>query len=125
MGLGLGPFGWRGFLPILLDLTEQQIADTEAIFEAAHQQAQPIREQLVEKRAALQEAIKANNTAEIDKLSAEIGQLSGQLVAIQAKARASAYQLLTPEQKEKLDSIQERIKNWRGRGMRRRPGGGV
>jgi len=122
MGPGPGDFGLRGFLPILLDLTEQQMADAEAISDAAREQAQPIHEQLVEKRKALHEAIKANNTAEIDKLSAEIGQLSGQLVAIHAKARASFYQLLTPEQKEKLNSIQERMQNWRGRGMRRRGG---
>ena len=65
-------------------------------------------------RASLKDASKSNSTANIDSLSTQIGTLTGQLTAIQSKADAAFYALLTADQKTRYDAV----------GSGRGPGGG-
>jgi hypothetical protein len=53
----------------------------------------------------MDEAVRTNNPASIDQLAITAGTLSGQLMAVQRKADAAFYQILTAEQKEKFDSM--------------------
>jgi hypothetical protein len=48
-------------------------------------------------------AVKNNATSVIDQLSSAIGTLNGQVLAIQSKADAAFYAILTSDQQTKLD----------------------
>lgn len=102
---GGGPGGGRlGFLAGYLSLTDSQKQQAQAIFDAAGAASETARGQLTSARDALRSAVKANqgDTA-LDRLAAAVGVIEGQLAAIQAKAEASFYALLTAEQKTKYD----------------------
>ena len=95
-----------GFLKALSS-TDAQQAQAKSIFQTAHQSAQPIREQLQQTRQALRAAVQANNTAEIQQLAATQGSEMGQLTAIRGAAMAKVYQILTPDQQQKLAALQQ------------------
>ena len=95
-----------------LGLTEDQKAKATSIFTDAQTAAQSVRTNSRTTRESLAEAVKNNNAAAIDQLSATLGTLSGQSIAIDSKAEAAFYSILTADQKAKYDS-----------GMRGRPGG--
>ena len=117
-GHGPGPGGPRGnridFLATVLSLTDAQKTQATAIFEAAETASNSLRETQALQRTALNDAAKSNAAdASIDQLAATLGATSGQLAAIQAKAFAKFYALLTTEQRTKLDELHAN-----GRGMR-------
>jgi Spy/CpxP family protein refolding chaperone len=87
-----------------LSLTEAQKTQAATIFANAAKAAQPLNQQVRETRQSLQEAIKANNTAQIDQLSTTFGTQMGQVTAINSKAEAQFISILTPEQQAKLPS---------------------
>lgn len=95
-----------------LGLTDDQKAKATTIFTDAQAAAQSIRSSSRTTRESLTEAIKNNNTAAIDQLSATLGTLTGQLTAIDSKADAAFYAILNADQKAKFDA-----------GIRGRPGG--
>ncbi|HEY3441061.1 MAG TPA: periplasmic heavy metal sensor [Paludibaculum sp.] len=108
-GMG-GPGGGRGnrvdFLAGYLSLTADQKTAAKAIFDAAEASAQTVAGQMKSAHDALRQAIKDGKTdVELDTLSMPIGTLSGQITAIQAKAQAKFYALLTAEQKAKYDEM--------------------
>jgi len=102
-----------------LDLSTGQKAQAKTIFEQAKAAAVPVRTQLQEARQALQAAVKANSN-QIPALSAKTGEIQGQLLTIRNQAIAQIYALLTPDQKTKLDQIQEKLQR---RLQQRRPAG--
>jgi Spy/CpxP family protein refolding chaperone len=104
-----------------LNLTDAQKAQAKSIFQGARQSAQPVRQQLMETRKSLRAAIKANNTAQIQQLSATEGNEIGQLAAIHGSAFAKVYQTLTPDQKQKADAL-EQARHARHQGQRPKPG---
>ena len=117
-GHGPGPGGPRGnridFLATVLSLTDAQKTQATAIFEAAETASTTLRETQALQRTALNDAAKSNAAdAAIDQLAATLGATSGQLTAIQTKAFAKFYALLTTEQRTKLDELHAN-----GRGMR-------
>ncbi|MEZ5355873.1 MAG: Spy/CpxP family protein refolding chaperone [Bryobacteraceae bacterium] len=123
-----GPRGGRGnrldFLAGYLALTDAQKTQAQSIFDAASTASETARGQSEAARTALEAAVKANQSdAEIDRLAAAIGVIHGQVTAIQAKAQAKFYALLTAEQKTKYDALHDRAgdgpRGPRGRG----PGG--
>ena len=123
--LAQGPRGPRGggrgldFLVGYLALSDSQRQQAQTIFDAARQSSETARGQLASAREALQTAIKANRSeAELDRLAAAVGTVEGQLIAIDAKASAKFYALLTAEQKAKYNELGNRG----GRGER--PGAG-
>ena len=110
------------FMSRHLNLTEAQKEQAKSVFSLARESSKPIAQQLREGREAVAEATKANRpAAEIEALTSKQGALMGQLSAIQAKAFASFYATLTPEQKQKADQMQAERKNRMGKGFRKGP----
>jgi Spy/CpxP family protein refolding chaperone len=93
------------FLAKLLSLTEDQQARAKTIFAAAGEAVQAVNANFAAPREALAEAIKTNSVAAIDQAAGEIGRLHGQVTAIQAKADAAFYAILTPDQRTKYDAM--------------------
>jgi protein CpxP len=90
-----------------LNLTDAQKTQSKAIFQQARASSKPIFEQLKQNRQALNAAVKSDNTAQIQQLTATQGKLRGELLNIHADARAQFYNLLTPAQKTQLDQMQQ------------------
>jgi Spy/CpxP family protein refolding chaperone len=108
-----------------LELTESQKAQARAVFEDQIRALRNLAPQMREQRRALQAAVKNGAPdAEIERLAAAVGAVQGQMTAINAKARARFYNILTPEQKQKLDQMRPGLLSQRfgdgrrmGRGM--------
>jgi|HubBroStandDraft_6_1064221.scaffolds.fasta_scaffold246738_2 Spy/CpxP family protein refolding chaperone len=95
------------FLSAYLNLTAAQKAQQKSIFQEARQSAQPVRQQLRETRESLRAAVQANNTEQIQQLAKTEGSELGQLMAIRSTAMAKVHQILTPEQQQKLNDLQQ------------------
>ncbi len=109
-GRGPGGFGGGGprgieYLTGYLSLTEAQANQAKTIFDGARTAAQTQTGAISAARESLKAAIKSNATANIDSLAAQIGTAEGQITAINAKAQAQFYALLTAEQKTKYDAM--------------------
>lgn len=85
---------------LTLDATQQNQVHT--ILADAKVQSQGLRDQLKTLRTSLIDAIKANNTAQIDSLTLQISQIQQQTEAIRSKAAAKIYTVLSADQKTKL-----------------------
>jgi Spy/CpxP family protein refolding chaperone len=94
-----------------LNLTPEQQQQVKTIFGDARQKAQPIRQEMQQNREALHAAVKANNTAEIERLSAQQGNLKGKTLAIRSEAMAKFYATLTPEQRVKADQMHQQMQS--------------
>lgn len=99
----------KGRLARALNLTPAQKEHAKEIHQQARQNAEPLMKQLKANREALAAAVKANDVAQIHSLSAQRGNLQGQLLGVRSEARAKVYATLTPEQKAKADQIRERV----------------
>jgi Spy/CpxP family protein refolding chaperone len=99
--------GRGAFLSSQLGLTAAQQTQAKAIFQDARQSTQPIRQQLKQTRQSLRAAVEANNTAQIQQLAATEGSQAGQLAAVRSTAMAKVYQILTPDQQQKLASLRQ------------------
>jgi periplasmic protein CpxP/Spy len=98
-----------------LDLTDAQKAQAKTIFEAARTQAQPLTQQLKQGHQSMAAAVKANDAAQIQSLATAQGSLMGQVAAIHGKAMAQFYQILTPDQKAKADTLHSQMAQHLGR----------
>jgi Spy/CpxP family protein refolding chaperone len=95
-----------------LNLTDDQKAQAKQIFQDAATAGKPLRDQMKQARQALQAAAKNNAAnAQIDQLSQQLGVISGQLAANQARAFGKFYSILTPEQRQKLDTLNQNRQN--------------
>jgi len=92
-------------LTTLLSLTAAQASQATTIFTNAATAAAALQTNLGADRTSLQAAIKSNAASTIDQLSTAIGALQGQIMAIQGKADAAFYAILTSDQQTKLDSL--------------------
>jgi Spy/CpxP family protein refolding chaperone len=104
-----------------LNLTPAQTAQAKAEFQAARQSTQPIRAQLKQVRLGMFQAIRANDTAKIDQLSAQEAGLKGQISATRHEAFAKMYSTLTPEQRAKADQFPAHIRQMRQQRMQSHP----
>jgi len=95
------------FLSKQLDLTAAQQTQAKSIFQDARQSAQPVRQQLKQTREALRAAVQSNNAEQIQQLATTEGGQVGQLAAIRSTAMAKVYQILTPDQQQKLASLRQ------------------
>jgi len=102
----------RELMASYLGLTDDQRAKIKGIMESAREAAKPVREQLQQARKDLNAAIEAGKPVEA--LAATVGTLTGQLVAIRAKARVEMRAVLTPEQLAKQQTLRDRIRARRG-----------
>jgi Spy/CpxP family protein refolding chaperone len=104
-------------LSTYLNLSPDQQTQAKQIFQFARQSAQPVAQQLRDARKALGDAVKTNAPeAQIDQLSANVGNLVSQLTAIRTKAFEKFYGILTPDQKDKMNTAMDRFVG--GHGMR-------
>ena len=103
-----------------LNLTPAQMEQAKAELKAAHQSAQPVREQLKQVRQGMFDAVRANDTAKIDQLSNQEASLKGQMAAMRNEAFAKIYASLTPEQKAKADQLPAFLKQMHQRRMENR-----
>ena len=111
-----GQFGAR--MAAALNLTDAQQTEMKSIFAEARQSSQPVRQQLRQTRQALDAAVKADDSAQIQQLSATQGAQMGQLAAIRATANAKMFKILTPEQQQKLSTLKASMhQRWHGRGV--------
>ena len=90
-------------LAMRLNLSDSQKQQVLVMYQGVEQSTQPLEDKLGQARKALREASKNNAMTEIERISAQIGVLSGQIAAIEAKCDASLYGMLTAEQKQKWD----------------------
>jgi Spy/CpxP family protein refolding chaperone len=95
------------FLSSYLNLTPAQQTQAKSFFQTAHQSAQPVRQQLRQTRQSLRAAIQSNNTVQIQQLASTEGSEVGQLAAIRGTTMAKVYQILTPDQQQKLAQLQQ------------------
>jgi hypothetical protein len=86
-----------------LDLSDSQKQQALTLYQGVEQATQPLEEKLGIARKAMRDAAKNNALTEIERISAQIGVLSGQIAAVEAKCDASLYGMLTVEQKQKWD----------------------
>lgn len=106
-GFGGDPSQRLNFLAGYLGLSDSQKQQVEAIYAPVNTAVETLRGQMQSKRAELNTAVKANSSAAALNLIANaIGDIEGQIVGLEAGARARVYQLLTAEQRAKLDSME-------------------
>jgi Spy/CpxP family protein refolding chaperone len=103
-----------------LNLTTVQKQQAKTIFGDARQKAEPVRQEMRQNREALYAAVKANNTSQIERLSAHQGELQGKALAIRSEAMAKFYAILTPEQRTKEDQMQSQMRQRMEERMRAR-----
>jgi Spy/CpxP family protein refolding chaperone len=111
------------FLTNLLTLTTGQQTQATTIFTAALNSITPIQTTITTARTALATAVKNNDATGITTQSTAIGKAQGQIVAIEAKADAAFYALLTADQKTKLLAADSDFGSDLGPGLHL-PGGG-
>jgi Spy/CpxP family protein refolding chaperone len=88
-----------------LSLTTAQQQQATTIFTNAANASTALRDSSSAARQSLSAAVKANDATGIDLASNTIGNLTGQLTGINAKADAAFYQILTPDQQTKFNSL--------------------
>lgn len=91
-------------MSIVLGLSDAQKTQAKAIFDAEHQAAKPLFQQVRTLRQSLRKAV-TTGTGDIDQLSSQLGTVTGQLTAIRTKAMAQFYALLTPDQQTKAQAM--------------------
>ncbi len=94
----------------VLDLTDAQVEAAKKVFTDEAAQVKAARAILDGVPVQMQAAVKTNNLGEIDRLSVSIGTVHGQVVAIQAKARAAFRLILTPDQIAKFDALKAHLR---------------
>lgn len=92
-----------------LNLTPAQREKAKTIFQQSRQDTEAIREQMWKTREDLWAAVKANDPAKIQQLSAQEGQIHGQLLTKRAETRAKFVALLTPEQRTTFENRASRM----------------
>jgi Spy/CpxP family protein refolding chaperone len=97
-----------------LNLTAAQKQQAKTIFQQTKQNVAPIAQQAMQNREALAAAVKANDAAQIQQLSAQQGNLQGQVLAMRSASMAKFYATLTPDQRAKADQMQQRMKQRMG-----------
>jgi len=91
-----------------LGLDAGQQASVKTILADQESATNALKSSLDQALATLTAAAKANSVdSQIDRLSAELGAIFAQAVAVQAKAYARFYALLTPDQKQRFDKLTE------------------
>jgi Spy/CpxP family protein refolding chaperone len=93
-------------LTTLLGLTSAQQQQATTIYSSADKSEQTLHETEAQSRESLREAVKGNDAATIDQISASVAQTTAQRTSIRAKADAAFYQILTPDQQAKLSELE-------------------
>ena len=94
-----------------LDLTEAQRAQIKTILETERPKLQPLVLQAAATHKALVEATKNGefNEAQLRVLAAQQGQTVANLIVEKERVKTQIYQVLTPEQRAKLEQLRQRV----------------
>jgi Spy/CpxP family protein refolding chaperone len=94
-----------------LDLTEAQRAQLKVILETERPKLQPLVIQAVITHKAIVEATKTGefNEAQIRVLATQQGQTVANLIVEKERVKTQIYQVLTPEQRTKLEQLRQRF----------------
>ena len=107
-----------------LDLTEEQQGKVEALLAATSEQAGADRVRLRQLREEMRGQRDNFDAGVARKIADEFGEISGRMMYQIASTQAGIYQLLTDEQKAKMDILMEkresRREEWRGKGRKNR-----
>lgn len=95
-------------LTTLLNLTSDQQQQAINFFTTAANTAGPLLTQLRTARQSLHTAIQNNDLNTINQVATQIGTLTAQLTVAGAVAEAQFFHILTPDQQQKLNALQER-----------------
>ncbi|HZD96217.1 MAG TPA: Spy/CpxP family protein refolding chaperone [Candidatus Sulfotelmatobacter sp.] len=85
-----------------LSLTPQQQQQATTLFTEVLKNSKTMHDQLRTAHESLRTAVQKNDTAAIEQISNSIGNLTAQETMTHAKAMATFYQTLTPEQQSKF-----------------------
>lgn len=88
-----------------LSLSDAQKQQAKKLFLDAQEAGRRYRDEIQVARQELQTAVKANDLAAIERSARDIGSATGEITAIDARAQAAFYALLTAEQKTKYDQM--------------------
>ncbi len=88
-----------------LSLTPQQQQQATSLLTEVVNNSKTVHDQLRTAHESLHAAIAKNDTAAIEQISSNIGNLTAQQTAAHAKAMATFYQTLTPEQQTKYTQM--------------------
>lgn len=88
-----------------LSLSDAQKQQAKKLFLDALEAGRRYRDEIQVARQELQTAVKANDLAAIERSARDIGSATGDITAIDARAQAAFYALLTAEQKTKYDQM--------------------
>jgi Spy/CpxP family protein refolding chaperone len=122
-----GSGGRIQYLTGYLSLTDAQVTQAKAIFDAESAAAQTARGQVESAQKALSDAVKTSaGDATIDSLASALGSATSTVSAIHAKATVKFAAILTPDQKTKFFAMRDRQgpggnRPFRGGGGRRPP----
>jgi Spy/CpxP family protein refolding chaperone len=98
-------------LAALLNLTPGQKTQVGGILQNSFDQAKPLMGQMRDNRQAIEQLVKSGTTENFDQqlqtLANTQASLTSQLTVIHAKAMAQAWNLLTPDQRQKADQLHE------------------
>jgi|SRR5579862_37691 len=95
-----------GLMTARLSLTAEQQSQATTIFSSGAAAEKSLHASLRTAHQALNDAVRSNNTVSMEQLGSTIGNLTAQLTVAQSKTRAAFYQILTPEQRTKLDQME-------------------
>jgi Spy/CpxP family protein refolding chaperone len=116
-----GPFdGGFGFRAVMRDLTDAQREQVKAIQQKHADRIKPLVERAHNAREAVNAAILAGNTANLQALSIEVGNAETELTFAQAQVQAEIFNVLTPEQKQKAAEARKQMEQRRGEMLQRR-----
>jgi Spy/CpxP family protein refolding chaperone len=99
-----------------LNLTDAQKTQAISIFTSAHTAAAPVQTSIQARRDELSAAVKSSNIGLIESEAQALGTLQGQLTAIESKAEAAFYAVLTADQRKLYDAMPRGAGMGMGRG---------
>lgn len=125
-GLGApgGPGGRMGgpmaFREVMRDLTDAQRDQVKAIHARHADRIRPLAERARVAREALDDAIASGNGGNLQALSIEIGNAETELTFARAQVQAEIFNVLTPDQKQKIAEGRKRMEERRSEAIKRR-----
>ena len=94
-------------MAVVLDLSDSQVSQIQAIFQQNMATAQPLFQQLQAERQALAQAVEngKTDTATLQPLANQVGQIVSQLALLHAQVAGQVYPILTPAQQAKAKKL--------------------
>jgi len=111
--MGFGPGLLDPRVARALDLTEAERQEIRGIAESHRDEMKVLAERAQPIRQQLQDAVLAGNSAAIDLLAPDLGQLQVDEAKLRARVHAEIFAKLTPEQQEKMKTLQEQMRTRR------------